>query len=82
MMMPVGEPIEGETLLADGWVYKDIPGRLSYEMWDHLLDIIGDGNFRVLAMSVGEDWKRGQLMISPNGMKNLEESRTQAMVKN
>lgn len=73
--LPPGEPIKGKTLRADGWVYRDIPGRLSHEMWDHLLDIIGAENFQILGMSVGNDWKRGQLMISPDGMKNLTASR-------
>lgn len=74
-MLPTEEPIRGETLKADGWVYRDIPGRLSNEIWDHLLDVIGAENFRILGMSVGNDWKRGQLMISPNGMKNLAAAR-------
>ena len=69
--LPPGEPVEGETLLEDGWVYRDIPGRLSYEAWDLLLSIIGKGNYRVLAMTIGPDWKRGQLMISPEGMKSM-----------
>lgn len=69
--LPLGEPIKGKTLRADGWVYRDIPGRLSLEMWDHLMDVIGAGNCEVLALSIGDDWVRGQLMISPDGMKNL-----------
>ncbi len=73
--LPPGEPIKGKTLRADGWVYRDIPGRLSHEMWDHLIGIIGVGNFEILAMSIGDDWKRGQLMISPDGMKNLAAAR-------
>ena len=70
-MVPQGEPIPGKTLRADGWVYRDIPGRLSHEIWDYLIGVIGAGNFEILAMSSGADWKRGQLMISPDGMKNL-----------
>ena len=69
--LPPGEPIKGETLLADGWVYRDLHKRLSYEMWDRFLADIGTENYRILAMTIGPDWKRGQLMISPDGMKNL-----------
>ena len=27
MNMPTTEPFEGETLLADGWEYRDVPTR-------------------------------------------------------
>jgi hypothetical protein len=73
--MPPGEPIKGKTYRADGWVYRDLPRRLSHEMWDLFLDTIGEGNFRLLAMTAGKDWKRGQLLISPDGMKNLAAAR-------
>jgi hypothetical protein len=72
MPLPVGEPFIGETLVADGWVYRDIPGRLSFQMWDHLLEVIGKNNYRILIMSKGPDWIRGQLMISPTGMENMK----------
>lgn len=69
--LPSGEPFEGETIMADGWVYRDLPNRLSHEMWDFLIETMGEGNYRILAKSVGPDWKRGQFLISPEGMKNL-----------
>lgn len=65
------EPIKGKTYMADGWVYKDIPGKLSYEVWDKLLDIFGEDNYAILIMSCGKDWKRGQFLVSPEGMENI-----------
>lgn len=69
--LPGGEPIEGETFLADGWVYRDMPFRLSHEMWDVFLETLGKGNYRILIMSSTPGWKRGQFLISPKGMENL-----------
>jgi len=69
--LPIGEPFEGETLMADGWVYRDLPSRLSHEMWGLFIETLGEGNYRVLAMTITSDWVRGQLFISPEGMKNL-----------
>ncbi len=74
--LPPGEPIAGKTYLADGWLYRDLPTRLSYEMWDCLLSTIGEGEYVILAMSRGNDWKRGQLLISPDGMENLQRHQT------
>jgi len=71
LLLPTGEPIMGQTLRADGWVYRDLPGRLSPEMWDTLIETLGDGNYRILAMTITSDYVRGQFMISPEGMKNL-----------
>ena len=69
--LPPGEPFKGETLMADGWVYRDLPSRLSHEMWDLFIKTLGEGNYRIMAMTVGPDWKRGQFLISPDGMANL-----------
>ncbi len=60
-----------ETLMADGWVYRDLPGRLSYEYWDLFLKTLGEGNYRIMALTTSPDWKRGQFLISPKGMENL-----------
>lgn len=68
---PTSEPFKGETLIADGWVYRDIPSRLSYEFWDRFIDLLGEGNYRIMAVTTGPDWKRGQFLISPEGMNNL-----------
>ncbi len=48
-----------------------MPQRICYEYWDKFLALLGAGNYRVLGMSVGPDWKRGQFLISPAGMDNL-----------
>ena len=69
--LPPGEPFKGETLMADGWVYHDLPSRFSNEYWDMFIELLGAGNYRILAMSAGPGWKRGQFLISPEGMKNL-----------
>ena len=69
--LPPGEPIEGKTYIADGWVYRDMPGRVSFEYWDKFLDLLGEGNYVILIRSEGRDWKRGQFLISPDGMENL-----------
>ena len=69
--LPPGEPFEGEALMADGWVYRDLPSRLSYKYWDLFIKTLGEGNYRIMAMTVGPDWKRGQFLISPDGMANL-----------
>lgn len=57
---------------CEDWVYRDLPGRLSFEMWNRLLGIMGHGNYMVLAMSQGPDWRRGQFLVSPDGMANLK----------
>lgn len=73
-----GEPFEGETLIADGWVYRDMPRgvQLDATAWEAFLTIIGFSNYRVLAFTKVTDkdgvvWKRGQFLISPAGMRNL-----------
>lgn len=68
---PIPEPYKSQ-----GWVYRDLPGKLSPEMWDHFLEILGPDNYTILAMSESKDpenpWKRGQFFISPQGMENLK----------
>ena len=55
----------------EDWVYRDVP-LMSYEMWDSMLDILGDGNFAIIAATTRPDAKRGQFVISPKGMENLK----------
>ena len=77
--LPEGEPFAGETLRADGWVCRDTPALLSADMWELFLSIMGEENYRILAMTHLEksdgDWYRGQFFISPTGIKNLMEWR-------
>lgn len=72
--MPPGEPIPGKTYRADGWAYVDPPTKFSPEMWEYFLSVIGEGNYVVLAYSSGEDWSRGQLLVSPAGWRNMTAS--------
>lgn len=62
-------------LKAQGWVYRDAPGKFSAGAWDQTMEIIGEKNCRILALSTGNDdrgvWKRGQILISPQGIENL-----------
>lgn len=78
MELPNSEPFPGETLRADGWQYRDVPPMLP-ELWKELMDIIGEGNVRLLTFAErtykGDDrvYVRGQMFISPAGLKNAEE---------
>lgn len=77
-LLPPGEPIEGKTYRADGWAYLDPPTRFSPDMWDYFLSLIGEGEYVILARTSGTHQKdgkpyvRGQVLISPAGMENLE----------
>lgn len=74
--LPPGEPFPGETLIADGWVYRDMPGVMLLEYWETLLAAMGEGHYRILAETHltrdGQEWRRGQLLISPTGIENLK----------
>lgn len=63
-------------LRALGWRYVDPPTKFSHEMWDYFRARIGEGEYKLLIFSEGETadgfkWKRGQFIISPQGMLNL-----------
>lgn len=70
------EALVPPELKAQGWVYRDMPGRCTPDAWKLLLSIIGDGNYRILIMSQGRaddgPWVRGQMVISPLGMENMQ----------
>jgi hypothetical protein len=68
--MPNSEPFPGKTYIADGWVYRDLP-RLSYEMFDKFVDIVGEENMVWLTEADYGDSKRGQLLVSPAGMERV-----------
>ena len=67
----------GHPLVQEDWEYVDPPGRFSPKIWQQLLDLIGKGNYAIVACSAGETdgkpWIRGQLIVSPTGMKNVRE---------
>lgn len=77
MILPDTEPFIGETLIADGWQYRDTPPMLAH-LWDELLSAIGEGNYRLMTLMErtykGEErlFKRGQMLISPTGIENLK----------
>lgn len=65
-----GEPFPGETLIADGWEYRDLP-RMTPEFFDEFVGIVGSENIRWLTMaSYSDGAKRGQLLVSPTGLAN------------
>jgi hypothetical protein len=69
---PEGEPFPGETLIADGWVYRDLPC-MTQEAFNKFLDILGEENARFLTFARYSDKAvRGQLLISPAGMERLK----------
>lgn len=70
--MPKTEPFPGETLIADGWVYRDLP-KMTQEAFDNLHTIIGAQNTRFLTFaSYPNGAVRGQLLVSPAGMERLK----------
>ena len=80
--IPPGEPVPGKTYRADGWGYVSAPGRFSPKAWDRMMNDIGEGNVVVLAATTGtlpdgRPFVRGQLLISPDGIKNIEAKRAQ-----
>lgn len=71
--IPDSEPFPGETLRADGWVYRDLP-RMTKDALEKLLGIIGKDEVRWLTRAeYGDGAVRGQLFISPRGMENMKE---------
>ncbi len=68
--LPPGEPFPGKTYIADGWVYRDLP-RMTPEFFDQLVAIIGESNIRWLSLADYGSTKRGQMLVSPDGMKAL-----------
>lgn len=63
-MVPAG-------LRAQGWIYRDMPSRFTPEFWDKFLGIMGEGNYKIVIMSSGDDWVRGQFFLSPQALENI-----------
>lgn len=71
MPLPPGEPFPNETLVADGWTYRDLP-RMTQEAFDKFLGVLGEENARFLTFARYPDGAvRGQLLLSPAGMERL-----------
>lgn len=65
-------------LEAEGWKYLDLPARFAPDIWDFMLEVMGPENHQVLAttqgtLPSGKPYVRGQLMVSPTGMRNMNE---------
>lgn len=63
-------------LRALGWRYVNPPTKFSHAMWDYFRGLIGMEEHKLLIYSDGTardgfQWKRGQFVISPQGMLNL-----------
>lgn len=73
-MMPTSEPFKGETLIGDGWQYRDLP-RMTEDALSTLMNIIGAENVRWLTQARYETEEgvavRGQCLISPDGFKRM-----------
>ena len=72
LMAEAEQGIVPKDLREQGWVYKDMPSRLTHEGWDKFLNLLGEGNYQVLVMSSGPDWKRGQFLLSPKAFENMK----------
>jgi hypothetical protein len=57
---------------TEGWVYRDLP-LMSLAMWDELFTIIGDSNVRVIISTRRGDSRRGQVLISPDGLQRMRD---------
>lgn len=75
-----GELLDGKTMIAAGWVYRYMEPHhwLPEAAWEAFLSIIGFSNYRILELTKaaavdGGIWKRGQFLISPEGMRRLLE---------
>lgn len=73
-MLDSGRP--RHPLESEGWSYVDHPAKFSPEMWRAYLDFFGVSEYIILAESsgvnsAGRPWQRGQLLVSPQGMRNL-----------
>lgn len=62
-----------EELMAEGWAYRDLP-RMTPDALQMLLDIVGEENTKWITFAkYGSGAVRGQLMISPAGIKRAQE---------
>jgi hypothetical protein len=72
MPHPPGEPFPGETYIADGWVYRDLP-KMTQEAFNTFLDILGEENAKWMTFARYPDKSvRGQFLMSPAGMDRLK----------
>jgi len=75
--MPAADAQEtsGVMIREARWQYCDLP-RVSIPVFKQFVAMAGAENIRLLSLTSGPDWKRGQLFISPKGLSNLRGSVT------
>lgn len=71
------EEAMNEAFKTTGWHYRDI-NWMKVSDFDQMLEIFGEDNYKVIAGTVRDDWeggpfRRGQFLISPQGMENIKE---------
>lgn len=56
----------------EDYTYWDCPGRMTKPEWLAFVKMLGEGNWRALAITVShEGLYRGQLFISPEGVRRM-----------
>jgi hypothetical protein len=67
----VKEELDPSKLIADGWVYRDVPW-CTLEAWDTLMSVPREGSAILLAMSRRPNGDtRGQILYSPEALDDL-----------
>ena len=71
------EEAMNEAFKTTGWFYRDI-NWMTLPYFDQMLEIIGEDNYKIITGTVRSDWeggpfRRGQVLISPQGMENVKE---------
>lgn len=69
--LPRGEPVSGKKYEADGWKFYNVPS-LSYQALESFISIIGEDNIVWLSRTELDRSVRGQVYISPAGIKREE----------
>ena len=62
--------LDVSALLDDGWKYTDVPW-LAHDAWEQFVKVLGPENHHVLAYSERSDARRGQFIISPEGVRHM-----------
>ena len=66
----MGEPCPGKTYLQDGWIYRNLPW-MEIRVWECFVDILGEDGYIPLCHSRIGSVIHSQILISPEGRKNL-----------
>jgi hypothetical protein len=68
--IPPGEPVKGETYIADGWVYRDLPA-MTRVFFGEFVALVGSHNLVWLLVADYGRMRRGQVLISPEGQARI-----------